>query len=54
MVQQAAQAKAAVETLDLEGVLALLGNVDELRNAATANLQARALEARKIERAKRE
>lgn len=54
MVEQAAQARAAIENLDLEGVLALLRNVDELWTAATANLQAKAEDARKLKRAKRE
>ena len=48
MVEQAAQSTAAIENLDLEGVLALLKNVDDLRRAATANLQSKAEEAKKI------
>jgi hypothetical protein len=54
MIEQAAQARAAIESLDLEGVLALLRNVDDLRTAATANLQTKAEDARRAKRAQRE
>lgn len=54
MVEQAARARTAIESMDLEGVLSLLRSVEELRTAATANLQAKAEDARRLKRAHRE
>lgn len=46
MVEEAARAKAVVESLDFEGVMRLLKHVNELRDAATTNLQERAVRER--------
>ena len=54
MVERAARAKGAIENLDLEGVLVFMRHIEELRSAATANLQAKAEEARRARREKRE
>jgi hypothetical protein len=41
MLEEAARARAAVESMDYDGLMALIGHVNELRDAATANLKAR-------------
>lgn len=46
MIEEAATAKQAVESLDFDGVMRLLKHVNELRDAATANLQSRAVRER--------
>lgn len=50
MVEEAARAKELIEKLDFNGVVALLGHVEQLRAAATANLQKRAEDGRKGKR----
>ena len=51
MLDEAASSSRIVEDLDFEGVLALMRNVDALRQAAQGNLQRRAEEARAAKRA---
>jgi hypothetical protein len=46
MVEEAARAKAAVQSMDFDGVMRLMKAMDELRGAATANLQERAMRER--------
>ena len=53
MLDEAASSSGIVEDLDFDGVLALMRNVDALRQAAQGNLQRRAEEAREAKRAKR-
>jgi hypothetical protein len=47
MLEEAVHAKDAIEALDLDGVMRLLRHVNELRDAATANLEERAMRGRK-------
>ncbi|ORY25960.1 hypothetical protein BCR39DRAFT_542764 [Naematelia encephala] len=53
MIEQATKAKSVIENLDFDGVMSLLRNVEELRNAAMANVTNRAEEGRKAKRSKR-
>ena len=53
MVEQAAASSDTIHDMDLEGVLALLRDVDTLRSAAQANLQRRAQAQRAASRARR-
>jgi hypothetical protein len=50
MVEQAADAHAAIASLDFDGVIELLGNAERLRALATAALQAQAEQARQERR----
>ena len=47
MLEEAARARSAVENLDFDGLMKLIGHVNELRDAATLNLRARVERSRK-------
>jgi hypothetical protein len=53
MTREGARAVAAIKSLDLPGVLSLMKNIEEMRKAATENLEARAEDDRRAKKAKR-
>lgn len=53
MVEEASRAEKVIESLDFEGVLTLMRQVEVLRGAAQRNLESRAAAERAAKRAKR-